>query len=211
MNTEIVVALIGLVSFFLGYLFNKRKNDAEIEKLKAETDLLRSQLKPQARETNNHDSTSANEIILYDGRHGFRSYDIVSHSDYNIQQGVLVIPHGEPLFELRTYICEGKEAAFIPKNGLLSGYRNFRVSCEVKVISASYELSVFVREEPSLGIPEYSAEDRYITITNTTWTPIEYHLRVLPNINCVVYVTGSRLSGIGSLQMRNLMVAERVS
>jgi len=71
-NTEIIVALMGLVSFILGYFFNKRKNDAEIEKLQAETEILRAKLR-------NHQTTpaseqdSSDEIILYDGRRNFRA------------------------------------------------------------------------------------------------------------------------------------------
>jgi len=79
------------------------------------------------------------------------------------------------------------------------------------VISASYELSIFMMEEPDLGIPEHNPEDRYIRITNTEWTPIDYHLRGLPNINFVVHIIGTRRSGNGSLQIRNLVVAERIS
>jgi hypothetical protein len=167
MDTQIAVALISFVSSVFGgvlvafvnhnltkkkYEAETRKLEAEIENLKAqaqktlaETEKIRSETRHELSEAKYHDSAKANEIVLYDGRKSFHGYDISSKwSEYAIQENVVVIRDSDASLQLRTYIYNGKETTFIPKNELVSGYRKLRASCDFKVISATYKVDVFL-------------------------------------------------------------------
>ncbi|MBI3150943.1 MAG: hypothetical protein HYZ21_02315 [Chloroflexi bacterium] len=229
METEIIIALIaflssafgGLVVAVINHLFTRKKTEAETKKLEAEIDKLKAETQKTLAETkrissdtkhalseaNYQDSAKINETVLYDGKQNFHGYDIQSDLfEYTIQQEVIVIHAEEAYLELRTYIYKGKESTFIPKDELISGYRKFHISCDAKVISASYEVNIFMMEEPDLE--GHSVDDRRITVKDTEWSKIDFYLRAFPNKGYVVNIGVERISGNGSIQIKNLVVTE---
>ncbi len=224
MQTEILTALIssiigGLLVAVVNHLFTRRKTNAEIEKLKAETqkimaegEKIRSEmmhLNTALSEASYYDSTQVTEKVVYDGRHGILGQDITSEFDkYTIQQGVLVIQDSSASLVLRLYTYDGKEFEFIPKNEIVSGKRRFHISCELKVVRSPYDVNIFMwdcLEE------EDSVDDRQITITQSEWTKTDLYFRVRNDMDYLVHILAERASGTGSLQIRNLVVAERIS
>ncbi len=223
MQTEIIATLIssiigGLLVAVANHLFTRKKTDAEIEKLRAETrkitaetDKLRGemmQLNTASGEANYYAPTIANERVIYDGTHGINGHDISSQYQYTIQQGVLVIQDSEAGLALRKYVYDGKESEFIPKNEVIAGERRFRISCELKVIKASYAINFYLQDYLE---EEDGLDDRRVTITHAEWKKTDLYFRVRSDVDCLVHIWAERLSETGSLQIRNLVLAERVS
>ena len=77
------------------------------------------------------------------------------------------------------------------------------------MINASYEVFIFMMEEPDLE--GNSIDDRRVTITDNKWKKTDYYLRAFPNKNYIVVIGVERVSGTGSLQIRNLVVTEYVN
>lgn len=218
---EMVTALIssiigGLLVAVVNHLFTRKKTYAEIEKLKAETqktiaeaEKIRSELIHTLDKVSYYDPTRVNEQMIYDGTHGIHGYDIASQfSQYDIQQGVLVIQAADTGLVLRKYVYDGKEYEFIPKNELIAGERKFHISCELKVIGATYEVNIFMWDD----LEEHeSIDDRVTTVSHTEWRKTDLFFRGRPDQNYLVHISATRLSETGSLQIRNLIVAERIN
>ncbi len=155
------------------------------------------------------------EVIIFDSAKSINSYDINTEyvgSRFDIQEGIIVIPGEEfSRYEPRTYFIDGKETEFIPKNELVSGNRKFRVSCELKSISASFDVAVYLWETPEPDHREPSIDDRSIVVNDNEWRKTEFGFRAPPDRNYRVNINAERLSGDGSLQIRNLVVREQVS
>jgi hypothetical protein len=186
------------------------KSKAEIDKLKAETEKIRSETKHELSEAKYYDSPLANENLIYESKKGISGADIhANFSDYDIQKGVIVIQNENwSSYELQTYIYDGKLRSYIPKDETIAGFRRFRVSCEVKVIDASYNVRAFLWEtsEPD----DASIDDRDVNVTSSEWKEIHFYFKAPPDKNYTVQIGTERTSGQGSLQIRNLVVAERI-
>jgi hypothetical protein len=229
MDSEITIALIAFLSSVFGgllvaivnHLFTRKKTEAEIENLKAltkktlaEAERISGDTKHALSEANYYDTTKLNEEVLYDGTKGMSSYDLTANFDeYDIKQGVILFQNNDwASYVLRTYRYDGKELTFIPKNEVVSGYRNIHASGEFKVINASYNVNIFLWETPEpLDGTDPSIDDRIVTITDMEWRKIDFYFRASPDRNYLVEIGTERVSGDGSLQMRNLIVAERLS
>jgi hypothetical protein len=225
MQSEIVVALItsvigGSLVAIVNHLLTRRKYDAEtrkldaeIEKLKAETEKIRNETRHELNEAKYYDSPTTNERIIYDGTKGIAGYDIHSiFSACDIQKGVMVIQVEKwdwGRFELQSYTYDGKSCPYIPKDETISGLRRFHVSYEVKAIGASYEVSAFLWETPEVE-DEPSIDDRNVNVTNSEWKQVHFYFKAPPNKNYTVNVGAQHISGEGSLQIKNLMVTERI-
>jgi len=231
MDIQIVVALIALLSSVSGgilvaiinHLLTRDKTNAEIEKIKAETQKFSAEAKKTRSEiahlssalgrANYYDSQEINEVILYDGTHGIQGYDIYSKwSKYTVQQGAILIQDVDAGIYLRKYLYCGKETAFIPKNELVSGERKFRISCESKAIRASYNVKIYI--ENSINDDEDLGEDlgqQEIEVNHSEWEKADLYYSIQPDKDCSVFIFVERLSGDGSLQIRNLVVAERAN
>lgn len=230
MNTEIIVALItsvigGSLVAIVNHILTRRKNDAEIKKLEAEIDKLRAETKKTLAEAEKisgdtkhalaeasyHDSTTPKENVIYDGTKGIANYDIHSmFSTCDIQKGVILIQNEDwDRYELQSYTYDGKLRPYIPKDETISGPRRFRVSCEVKVIGASYKVGAFLWETPE---PEdhASIDDRNVNVVDSEWKEIHFYFEAPPDKNYTVNIGAERTSGQGSLQIRNLIVTQRV-
>ena len=220
---EIIIALItsvigGSLVAIVNHILTRRKTEAEIDKLKAETKKILAEAEKLSGDTKQalhilgevsyYDLPKLSEIVLYDSAEGFRSYDLESRfSDHVIQQGVLIIEQEEAVIRLQTYVNKGIESTFIHKNDIISGYRRFHASCEMRVINACYEVSVCILEiEEGDGV-----DDRYIEVTEIEWTKTDYYFRSPADWNFRFNILVHRSSGDGSLQIRNLVIAERLS
>ncbi len=193
MDTQIVVALIGLVGIVLGAILNhwlaNRKPGLKVQRRKEK------------------------EIVIYDGTKGISGYDLTANFDRcDINNGIVSVQGGDwASYVLRTYRVSGKETSFIPKNELVSGHRKFYASCEFKVINATYVVSIFLWEtpEPEDG-REPSIDDSMVTVKDSDWKKINFYFEAPPNRQYLVEIGTERVSGDGSLQIRNLIVTERV-
>lgn len=238
MNTEIIIALISFIASIFGgllvavvnHLFTQKKTEAETKKLEAEIDKLKAETKKTLAESAKissdtkhalgeaiyYDVTEINEKVIFDGSKSITSYDLISgfgEEDFDIQEGVILIQSNEwASYKLQTYMYNNKESTFIPKNEIVSGYRKFHVACELKVINASYSVSIFLWEipEPEDG-SDPSIDDRRVIVTDNEWIKKDFYFRAPPYKNYEVNIGAERQSGEGSLQIRNLIVAERVS
>jgi hypothetical protein len=223
MDTQIVTALItsiigGSLVAIVNHILTRKKTEAEIEKLKAETkkilaeaEKISSDAKHVVSQTSYYDSTEINEVIIYDGRQNFQGYNFDTRwsGDYNIQQGVIIISGTGASFDLRSYSYNDREYRHIPRNELIPGYRKLRASCELKVINASYEFRLYLREDPDLT--EESIDDRVVNVTETQWKKEEFYFRAPPDKNYILAILADRISGDGSLQVRNLVLTERIT
>ncbi len=187
----IVVAIGGLLAVLLRYRLTRKKSDAKVKKSKAK------------------------EVVLFDSRKGINTYDINTDylgSRFDIQNGVIIIPGEEySRYELRTYYIDGKELKFIPKNVLLSGDRKIYVSCEIKAITASFDVAVYLWETPEQDERDPSVDDRSVTVSDNEWRKTDFSFRAPPDRNYTVNINAEKLSNDGSLQIRNLIVIERFS
>jgi hypothetical protein len=221
MQTEIVVALIssilgGLLVAVANHLFTRRKTEAEIEKLKAETQKTTAETEKIRREWLQLNSVGndvehlglarANKTIWFDSSMGFQGYDLTAeYSKYSLEQGVLVISDPNASLIIQSYIHNGKEIGYIPHDITHSGQRKFHISCEMKAINSSHMVNIFlweVREEAE------SIDDRQVTVMQDAWAKTEFHYRVPSDIDFKVHILTERHSMAGSLQVRNLLVAE---
>ena len=60
-------------------------------------------------------------------------------------------------------------------------------------------------------IEDSSIDDKVVKVTNAEWVKTEFYFRVPPDKNYTVNILAERETGNGSLQIRNLVVKERVS
>lgn len=203
----------GVVVAFLSYFLTRRRDAAETEKLRAEAEELRAQaeqirieigqLHSSVEEVSYHMPT--NETIIYDGTRGIGGYDISVSDSHDLKHGTLFLQRGRGEIILCKYIYDGRERDFLPRNELLSGERKLRVSWEARVIEGSCELMVQLRQKEGDG--ELAATR--LTIHESDWKKLDLYFRIPPDKNCYLKMLTRPLSDRSSIQMRNLVVAER--
>ena len=216
---EIITALIssvigGLLVAIVNHLFTRRKTEAEIDRIKAETKKILAEAEKISGDTKKalhtlgevtyNDSPISSEVVIYDSTEGFRNYDFDLSDNSLIHEGILTLQQGTMLV-LSTYLNNGVESTFVRNNEAISGYRRFHASCEMKVTDAVYAVGMSI-----LAIIEGdAAEDRFVEVTETAWTKANYYFRAPSswNFRFIIYI--HRESGNGSLQMRNLVITER--
>lgn len=213
MPTEIIVSLIssivgGLLVSIVNFILARNKNRAETEKFIAETDKIRaetSKIRIEMEKLNISISSSANEKIIYDGTKGIEGYDITESLGCTIKDGALIFGKLQGGFSLCKYINDGKVKEFLPKNILLEGTRKIRVSCEAKITEGSCDLVFLFKPPTNAGVLEM----RYITLEQTDWRKTDLYFRVPSNEDCALKIYLEPKSANGSLQLRNLVLAER--
>lgn len=219
MPIEIITSLVssivgGLLVALVNILFTRKKTLAETEKLKAEAEKLRAEaekvrveigkLNSAVEEANYYISSTPNEQILYDGSRGIEGYDITGLESYTSKNGVLIFQKPNQGFALRQYIYDGKKIDYIPKNELIAGERKLRVSCEAKVLTGAWDL-IFVFESQ---FEDKFIENKTVTIDQTDWAKTDLYFRLPPQIDCLLRIYTKAEFDSGSLQLRNLIVAE---
>lgn len=224
MPSEIIANLIssvigGLIVAIANWLLTRRKTEAEVakltaeaDKIKVETEKIKSEMRTEISKLSNvveevnYYSLPSSEKIIYDGTRGIEGYDVTGHAD--IRSGILVSLNGR--YALRKYICDGKEMTFMPKNEILA-IRKLRVSFEAKVTQGKYVLVFLFREH----LEEKILEGREVEIDKADWTRTDLYFRLPSDRDCFLgfdcFSHPSEQQNLGSLQLRNLVVAERSS
>jgi hypothetical protein len=218
----------GVVVAVANHLLTRKKTAAEIEKLTAEAELTRAQAKQITDKlTNLSDKvgytlpniTASNESILYNS-HDSDSFDFRvvrvdnAEGELEVKDGILSIRRGNSLGTLQmwleSYQYEGRVQRVLPRNESISGDRKLRVSGEVKAVGGEHTILLIIKAEMApLGV--HMAEKR-LRVTSNEWMPIDAYFRLSPNLNCHFRIDDRSVSAPGSsLQIRNLVVAERTS
>lgn len=236
MSIEIILGFLasivgGLLVAITNQLFIRRKTEAEASKLEAEAENIRvetqkllagfGKLSTTVEEAVYYRPSDVDETILYDGRRGLDPFDFkgvqgqtekggdVGYGDLSFKEGALVVDRsntsGRYEIHLRKYVYEGQVKEFIPKNKLIAGKRKLRVSCEAKVTHGSHTLW-FVIKECSKGS---WLDHGKVTINQNEWTRTDLYLKVPPTEECWLRIDDQEISEPSSLQLRNLVLAER--
>lgn len=247
MTQPVATVIAALISAFIGgvsaavvtFLLNRKKMQAETEKLivdtektRLEAEKMRGEMKTLV-ETVNYSLPAAKEQVVFDSRQGIDGFDVKGfEGNFWIGQGKdarpaspkgegsLRIEEGgvlniqrtntEGRFEvlLQQYLYDGKKHALIPKNELIGGRRKLRIGCEAKTIGADHLLRFIVRDP----VTYQRLADDVKRIDGNDWTPIEVFLQVDPTIDVQVRIDDEAVSAVpSSVQLRNLVVAERIS
>lgn len=228
----ITVLLGGVAAGFVSYRLTRRKTEAETEKTRAETEKLRIEIRNLS-ETVSYTLPQVRERVIFDGRGRIDGFDVRgsggsfwkgkgadARPTTPAGEGSLTLQDGGVMNVQRTntegryellllqYALDGKNSALIPKDETIGGRRKLRIACEAKAIGAEHTLRFLVRE-PASGLR--LAEDKRI-VSGNEWTAIEVFLQVDPAVACQVRIDDESVSAVpSSLQLRNLLVAERLS
>jgi hypothetical protein len=233
-SSNIIVALISALIggggvAILNYFLNRRKTEAEVKKMIAETDKIYAEIKnlPAAVSYSLSDS---NEQIIFDGTEKIDGHDVKgkegqfwtgrgkeAKSISEKGQGILKFEGGvlnlhrtnkEGRFELflQRYIYNGTEHSAIPIDELISGKRKLRVSCEAKAIGAEHTLR-FVFRNPKTG---FRFSDEFVKVAGNEWTAYQVYLQSDPTQEAELRIDDENVSVVpSSVQIRKLVVAER--
>lgn len=225
-TTALIGALGAAALAFLTYFLTKRKTDAEVAKLNAETDKIRKELEESKAE--DYASANANEQIIYDSRRmdppfdfkGRGNYIYVEHKktgkegagELNFEERILSIKRtntdGRFSVWLERYSYKGRDNAVLPKNELISGRRKVRVSCEAKVMNGSHALRFIFKDEEA---DKWVAHEKR-QITSDTWTPLNLYFKFPATANVRLRIDDVDVSSApSSVQMQNIVLAEKVS
>jgi hypothetical protein len=239
LTTSIITAVIsGLVGgtgvALLNNLLNKRKTNAEIQKVQAEaektsaeTEKIKAELRTVTATVSYTLANSAEELLI-DGRSHIDGFDVKGSEgqfwDNNSQpispkgRGELKFEDGGVLnvkrtntdgrFELlfQRYIYKTGEHPLIPKDDLISGRRKLRVGGEAKSAGADHTL-LFMLRDPSTK--EKLAVDR-VRVTTSQWTSFQVFLSADPNVDCQLRIDDEEVSRApSSVQLRNIILTQR--
>lgn len=220
----LIVAVVGGIGVaIVTHFLNRRKVNAETEKTLAEAEKIRMEIKqPSA------SGGVPSERIVFDGRAAVTGFDITGrdgrlwnpdgtarsgfgHGSIEFHPGGVIHvsrTNAEGRYELwfERYTFDGKEYDHIPANPLVAGERKLRITCEAKAIGAQHTLRFVVRNAIG-GHPLYHVEK---TVGANEWTPIDAYLRVDPTTKTQLRIDDEATSAPTSVQIRNLLVVERV-
>jgi hypothetical protein len=109
---------------------------------------------------------------------------------------------------LQAYVFGGTETTAIPRDDLIPGLRRLRLSCETKAAGAEHTLRFVLKNQKT---NKWVAQDER-TITSNAWTPIKIYFQIPPTEECSLRIDDLNVTHApSSVQIRNLLLAERVS
>jgi hypothetical protein len=213
----------GLAVAVVNHLFARRKTQAEIGKLKAEQREIELRAAKLESEMENaiaevkYAASASRERVIYDAtveldRHDFRAAERGDGKGYfAMEDGVLSVrrTNTEGRFELRLerYLYNG-ERDYIPRNEWIAGSRKLRVSCQAKSVGGAHTLDFVLRQNG--GSPRLATGTS--TVDRNEWTSIDHYFQVPPSEECRLYIYDIGVAKPeSSVQLRNLVIAERVS
>lgn len=226
----------GLVVAIINQLFARRKTEAETKKLEAEAEKVRVETQKLRTEMQRIASTvqevsyrlsEGKETVIYDGTRHCDGADFGGQGErffgepkekpkgagiLRIENAILNIQRTNTGGRFRTtllsYMYGGTVRDYIPKNDLLAGKRLLKLRCEVKTVGGSHT-TVFVVKRRSDGNWLANHEQ---TFNQNEWVQVEAYLRIPPNEDCYLIVDDQNVAHANSsLQLRNLIIAERTS
>jgi hypothetical protein len=227
----VLAALVGgLIVAVFNYFVNRKRSKAEIKKIEAETDKLRSELSANIEDAVNYKVAHMQERVIYNGLQGSSGYDFEGHESHiyvdnkptgikakgdhlvDRNDGIINIQrnNAEGRYELwlRQYLYDDRERESIPKDEFIAGQRKVRVSCEAKVIGGEHTLR-FVLKGSESG--KWLANKK-ARITQNEWTPIDMYFQIPATEDCKLRIDDQDVSRApSSIQIRNLVLAEKIS
>ncbi|MCK6568530.1 MAG: hypothetical protein L6Q45_12675 [Anaerolineales bacterium] len=213
MSSDVIVSLIssiigGVFVAAINLIFTRNRTNAEAKKFLAETEKIKvetEKIRSEIEKINSNILSASQEKIIYDGTKGINGYDITNSLGCNTKDGVLVFEKLNGSFYLGKYFYDNKIHDFLPKNVLISGARKLRVTCEAKVTEGSCRMSFVFRSQDSTG--EFATPLR-ITVSQANWKNIDLYFRIPAANDSTLQVFLEPESETGSLQLRNLVLAE---
>lgn len=232
MPPEVIVGLVssivgGLFVAIVNHLFTKRKTDAEAKKLEAEAEKIKVETARLASEVGKLRTAmrNINYLVLYDGRQGVDSFDFIPEpgtspkdpakekaiGTFVVKEGVLMLERknigGRFFIVLRSYLCDGKEKDYIPRNDLVEGKRKLRVSFEARVTKGSHTLVLVIKN---------NREDKWldsgqVIVDQQEWKQYDKLFRLSAPEDCFFRIDDQQLTEPdSSLHIRNLVLMERL-
>ena len=218
----------GLAATVVTYLLNRRKTDAETEKIRVETEKLRLEIK-NLTEAVSYNLPQAKEQVVFDGSNRLDGFDIKGQpgnvwkdnlpigdkgeGELRLDEGGIINVQrtnvdGRYELTIQQYSYGGRTHAILPRNEGMGGKRKVRIRCEAKAIGGEHTIRFIVRD-PASG--RRLAEDSKRVIGNV-WNPVEVFLQADPTIDSQVRIDDESVSHApSSLQLRSLVVAERTA
>jgi hypothetical protein len=219
--------LSGVVAALVSNFLNRKKSDAETEKIRTETEKLRWEIKTLT-EAVSYNLPQAKEQVIFDGTNGVDGFDIKGWPGNTWKDNVAVGAKGEGELRfdeggvinvkrtntdgryeltLQRYTYAGRDYHLLPKNESIGGKRKLRIRCEAKAIGGEHTLRFIVRD-PASG---KRLADDWKRVKENDWIPIEIFLQADPSTDCQVRIDDDSVSHApSSVQLRNLVVAERL-
>jgi hypothetical protein len=220
----------GIVVALLNYFLTRKKTEAEIRKLEAETEKIRIEINNNVESlsaTVNYRLANSEERIIYDSSKGNGGYDFkmqesrVYRDDkavgekaagaFTIKDGILNIQRqntdGRIEIWLQQYFYDGEEKANIPKNALIVGQRKMRISCQARIVGGEHSLR-FVLKNMEKG--NWLADEKR-KISSDDWTMIDIYFQIPPTVDCVFRIDDEDVTQApSSIHIRNLVLAEKM-
>ena len=238
MPNEIAAALIasvigGLLVAAANYLFSRRKTEAEIEKLKAETGQIEADTKKTKAEIASLKDAfeevscrlpQTEEEIIYDSKDGIIGFDFEIEGEHDFKDGALVIDQsGEFYVHLRKYMADGRLMKFLPRRPYSRGNRRLRVGCEAKVDHGSFSFALLFKDhDGSRGV----LIGKLAKVDDAKWTKIDWFFEVPSETDFLLMIAHPTplmqyLAGLeeepeislndSKLSIRDLVLAEHIS
>ncbi len=225
----------GVIVAILNHVFTKRRTEAEIAKLVAQTELLKLQAQQLVEQLQHTTQTIGavevrlGERILYNGRcdpvdftsRGDRRWDITDvakgEGTLTIQNGILNVERtnteGRFAIYLRTYFDGPTFKDYLPRNPFLTGTRALKLTCKIKVVGGRHTLVFVIKSTKGGGAELDFAEGKWLgshkqIFTKNEWTDVTASFRIPPDQDCFLRIDDQDLSEPGSVQLRELILTE---
>ncbi len=161
--------------------------------------------------------------VIYDGRRGMKGFDFkgvdaiipndsskdIGYGKLRFENGVLILERlnkgGRYELHLTNYAYKRKRDEIIPKNPLISGKRELRVSFDAKVTQGRHTVDFVIR---SLLKGEW-LEHRAEWIDQDRWTHFDWSFKIPSSEDCCLRIDDRDVTEIGSsLHLKDLLLIE---
>ena len=161
--------------------------------------------------------------IIYDGRKGMKGFDFkgtasaipndpskdIGYGKLRFEDGVLILERlnkgGRYEIHLINYFYRGKRDEIIPKNPLISGKRELRISFDAKVTHGRHTIDFAIKSQTTNKWLDHRTE----RIDQDKWTHFDWSFKVPAGENCWLRIDDRDITEIGSsLHLTNLLLIE---
>lgn len=231
-DINVITVLLSLASGFItaiaSHLLNTKRTQAEINKIKAETDKLIAETKNLSSKIDMAIETNNNEVVFYGGTkleqfdfkiEGQRNYDSTLKKEvgekaggsFTIKDNIINIERtdnsGRFSVLLQSYTKNSVTSDCIEIDPTIGQQRKFQVSCEMKSIkSHKHKLDFVLRNVDSF---EWIASKEFI-VESYEWKKFEAFFRVTPDKSFRLKIYDKSVENPpNSIQIRSLKVVEK--
>lgn len=210
----------GLVVALLNYFLTRRKTEAEIQKLEAETEKIRIEIGNNVESLSasvSYKLSNADERIIYDISRGSSGYDFSGDASRSYIDGKAIEPRGEGSFTVKDGVLsihrKNKEGRYlvwlekdIGKDEFIAGQRRLRISCQAKAVGSEHTLKFVLKEKTTDKI----LASEKVHISGDSWNPLEVYFRVSPTADFRFRIDDEYVTNApSSIHIRGLVLAER--